>query len=156
MHFTGLDHVGFTVSDLDRSIAWYGELLGTEPTVRKIWERPYLGRIVGYPGCRIDVAVLPLPGTFLELIQYLDPPPQTGSMETFTVGNGHLCLITEDLAADYARLRGRAEFRSPEPVRVEWGPYEGGYICYLRDPDGITVELVQLPPGGPAFAEAAA
>jgi catechol 2,3-dioxygenase-like lactoylglutathione lyase family enzyme len=69
-------------------------------------------------------------------------------METFNVGNAHLSLVTSDLHALFERLEGRAELRSAAPVRIEWGPYEGGYAARIRDPDGITIELVQLPPGG--------
>jgi hypothetical protein len=48
----------------------------------------------------------------------------------------------------FERLRGRAELRSADPVLIEWGPYEGGYAARVRDPDGITIELVQPPEGG--------
>ena len=70
-------------------------------------------------------------------------------METFNVGNGHLCLVTEDIHLDFERLRGIAEFRDPEPTQIPWGPYQGGWACYLRDPDGISIEILQAPPGGP-------
>ena len=52
----------------------------------------------------------------------------------------------------YARLRPLgARFRSDGPVEIPWGPYRGGRACYLRDPDGISIELIELPPGGPRF-----
>lgn len=152
MTFRKLDHVGFAVSDLDRSVAWYTRFLGLEPMLRKTWDVEYLGRIVGYPGCTIECAIWRLPNdTLLELIQYLDPPAGRVDMETFNAGNAHLCLITEDLDRDFERLRGHAEFRSAEPVDIPWGPYEGGRVCYLRDPDGISVELMEEPAGGPRF-----
>jgi hypothetical protein len=47
------------------------------------------------------------------------------------------------------RAAGHDTFRSPEPVVIPWGPYKGGRACYLRDPDGISIELMELPPGGP-------
>ena len=72
-------------------------------------------------------------------------------MESYNAGNAHLCLATEDLAGEFARLRGRVKFRDPEPVAIPWGPYRGGWACYLRDPDGISIELMQPPPGGPAI-----
>jgi catechol 2,3-dioxygenase-like lactoylglutathione lyase family enzyme len=152
MVFTGLDHIGFSVSDLDRSVAWYTDFLGESPMMRKVWEVEYVSRIVGYPNCRMECAFWNLPGgTVLELLHYLEPAPGSVDMESYNAGNGHLCLVTEDLAADFARLRGRVQFRDPEPVEIPWGPYAGGWACYLRDPDGISVELMQLPPGGPAF-----
>ena len=69
-------------------------------------------------------------------------------METYNVGNAHLSFVTDDLHQTFERLRGHAELRSAEPVAIEWGPYEGGYAARVRDPDGITIELVQLPAGG--------
>jgi len=152
--YPALDHIGFAVGDLDRSCRFYTLLLGDEPILRKVWERGYVGSIVGYPETTMDVAIYKLPnGTFLELIQYLAPPPGRVDMETYNAGNGHLCLVTEDIDADYARLDGQAQFRSPAPIEIPWGPYKGGRVCYLRDPDGISVELMQQPPGGPNFED---
>jgi hypothetical protein len=39
-----------------------------------------------------------------------------------------------------------------EAVEIPWGPYAGGKACYLRDPDGISIQLMQFAPGGPNFA----
>jgi lactoylglutathione lyase len=152
MNFSAVDHIGFAVSDVDRSSDFYTLLLGEEPFLRKVWEVGYVGGIVGYPETSIDVAMFRLPPDgALELVQYLAPPPGRVDMETYNAGNCHLCLVTEDIEGDYERLRGHAEFRSPEPIDIPWGPYKGGRVCYLRDPDDISVELMQQPPGGPNF-----
>lgn len=147
--FGGLDHVGFTVADLDRSIAWYTTFLDAPPLLRRTWDDEYIGRIVGYRDTTLDCAFWTLPGgALLELIQYVEPEPGAVDMETRNVGNGHLCLQVADLRAEYARLRGHVAFRSEEPVEIPSGPYRDGLACYLRDPDGITVELIEPPPGG--------
>ena len=88
-------------------------------------------------------------GTILELLEYHHPDPETVDTETYNVGNAHLCLVVDDLDAEFERLHGRAVFRHPEPVEIPWGPYKGGKACYLRDPDGISIELLESPPGGP-------
>jgi catechol 2,3-dioxygenase-like lactoylglutathione lyase family enzyme len=152
MIYPALDHVGFAVSDLDRSSQFYTALLGEEPFLRKIWDVPYLGEFVGYPGATLDAAFWHLPnGVVLELLQYLDPSPGTVDMETYNAGNAHLCLQTDDLAAEFQRLADITVFRCDHPVDIPFGPYKGGRVAYFRDPDGITIELIQLPPGGPAF-----
>jgi catechol 2,3-dioxygenase-like lactoylglutathione lyase family enzyme len=47
--FSALDHVGITVSDMDRSIEFYSLLLGEEPMFRETWnDIEYVGRVVGY------------------------------------------------------------------------------------------------------------
>ena len=150
MRYTALDHIGFSVTDLDRSIDFYNLLLGEEPILRKVWDVEYVSRILGYPKVKLDAAFWRLPGgTILELLEYVEPGPGQVDMETYNAGNAHLCLVTEDMDADFARLRGHAELRSEDPIEIPWGPYEGGRAAYLRDPDGISIELIELPPGGP-------
>ncbi len=150
MSFHAVDHVGFTVSNLDRSIEFYTLLLNQPPIARKTWDVEYLGRISGYPQIKVEAAFWSLPGgLILELIEYHRPEGTQVDMETHNAGNGHIAFVTDDLQHDFARLSGRVHFRSAAPVRIEWGPYEGGWAGRLRDPDGITVELIQHPPGGP-------
>jgi catechol 2,3-dioxygenase-like lactoylglutathione lyase family enzyme len=143
------DHVGYTVADLDRSVEFWSYLLQREPKARKTWDVPYLGRIQGYEDLTVEAAFFDLPGGLtLELIRYHNPTHETVDMETYNVGNAHLSFVTHNLHQTFERLRGRAELRSTDPVMIEWGPYEGGYAARVRDPDGITIELVQLPEGG--------
>ncbi len=147
MLFSGLHHVGFTVPSLDRSIPFYTRLLGVEPTARVLLDdQEFVGRCVGYPGVKIEAAFFPLPGgAVLELLQYHNPAPGTVDMETYNTGNAHLGLLTDDIHADVERLRGHVELRHPEPVEIPSGPFKGGWGLYLRDPDGITIEFLQLP-----------
>ncbi len=148
-----LHHVGFTVGDMDRSVQWYRLLLQAEPLSRGMFDRPYIASMVGYPGCRMECTYFPLaPSGMLELVQYLEPATIDVDLATYAVGNGHLCLEVADLDVEYRRLAGHAEFRSPAPVEITHGPNRGGRGCYLTDPDGITVQLMQRPaappPGG--------
>jgi catechol 2,3-dioxygenase-like lactoylglutathione lyase family enzyme len=150
--FAGLDHVGFAVCDLDRSVAWYTELLQRPPRLRKVWDVEYVGRVVGYPGWRMECAYWELAdGSTLELIEYLEPRPGRVDMEPRNAGNAHLCLITADLRSEFERLRGHARFRHPEPIEIPWGPYAGAVTCYAVDPDGILIQLMQPPARGRAL-----
>ena len=79
----------------------------------------------------MDCAIWRLPNnTLLELIQYIAPPPARVDMETYNVGNAHLCLETEDIEVDYARLRGHASSvvgAGRDPV----GPLQGRAVCAI-------------------------
>lgn len=154
MPLTGLDHVGVSVASLERSIPLYTFLLGTEPVTRRVWHADsdeFVGQIVGYCGLELEGATWLLPGgVVFELLQYRDPAQARVDMETYNVGNTHLGLATDDIWAEFERLREHFVFRNPEPVRIPVGPAQGGWAVYMRDPDGITIELVQPPPAAPA------
>ena len=78
-HFRALDHVGYAVTDLDRSIAFYETLLGVPLLMRKRWDVPYVGDIVGYAGLVLDGAFFQLPnGVILELLEYRTPEAGRG------------------------------------------------------------------------------
>ena len=150
-------HVGFTVSDLDRSVAFYSALLGQGPHFRRRYDEPYISEIIGYPGCSLEIALFRLPGTEveLELLRYYEPPPGRVDLETYNAGNAHLCLTVDDWDAAYARLQGLgAAFRHDAPVRQTAGEFEGSATVYLRDPDGITIELYEPVPT-PSLSEGA-
>jgi catechol 2,3-dioxygenase-like lactoylglutathione lyase family enzyme len=144
----GIHHTGYTVADLDRSLDFYQGLLGFELVARQDKQGGYLGEIVGYPDAHVKMAHLRVPGSghVLELFEYVAPAggaPGAG-FEPPNVGTSHLCLLTDDLPSLYEHLvsEGVTTFVSP-PVLVDTGINTGGYGLYLRDPDGIPVELFQ-------------
>jgi catechol 2,3-dioxygenase-like lactoylglutathione lyase family enzyme len=143
-----LHHTGFTVADLDRSLAFYRDLLEFEVVLEQEKQGGYLGAIVGYPEAHVRQAHLRAPGSAhrLELFQYLSPAPEQRPLEPRQVGPTHVCLVVEDLPAVYDRLSaaGVDSWFSP-PVEVDTGANRGGLALYLRDPDGIILELYQPP-----------
>lgn len=146
----GIHHTGYTVSDLDRSLGFYRDLLGLEVVATQEKKAGYLAAIVGYPDAHVRMAHLRVAGSehVVELFEYLAPAGggHPRSLEPCDVGTSHLCLLVDDLPSLYARLlaAGVDTFVSP-PVEVDTGINAGGYALYLRDPDGIPVELFQPP-----------
>lgn len=152
MALSAVNHVGFAVAEIERSVRFYTALLQSPPYFRERYDVPYIGRMVGYPGAIQEAAFFDLPGErdlFLELIEYVEPPAATVSMEAYNAGNAHLCLGCADLDAEYERLRGidGIAFRSENPVASDYGVYSGARGLFLRDPDEITIQLVEIPAG---------
>jgi catechol 2,3-dioxygenase-like lactoylglutathione lyase family enzyme len=144
-----IDHAGITVADLERSLAFYHGLLGFD--VQATFERDTedIGRIVGYPGASLKIAMLHIPGgaVRLELLQYVTPEGAAGPHETCDPGVGHICFVVDDVQGAYDRLAAAGiDVRSDGPVEITQGPHRGALVLYLRDPDGYTVELSQPAP----------
>lgn len=139
-------HVGVTVRDLGRAVAFYSAFLGVEPEVAKIYDSPYTSDQVGYPNAVLDIAIFRIPESDLrlELIQYLQPVGTPVDTETNNPGTWHVCFGSTSLDDDFDRLVGLgATPRSGRPVLITSGPNEGKRVAYLRDLDGLTIELIQ-------------
>ena len=139
-------HHSFTVSDMDRSIRFYRDLLGLEliqDAVRADLES--YDRIVGYKNVDLRIVMLRERegGFILELIQYRNPSGKTRELQNYYVGSSHVSFVVDDLDAEYKRLAvAGVRFNSP-PVEIIRDGKLVGRALYLFDPDGITVELDQ-------------
>jgi catechol 2,3-dioxygenase-like lactoylglutathione lyase family enzyme len=143
---TGCDHIGIQVRDLERSVHFYEGALGFVCTSRFTKDEPYVQRVVGYhPDVILDIAMLAIPGTDveLEILRYrgvdgtpVDPAPANP-------GTAHFCLFVDDLGAIYERLSSDGVEFVSEPQTATAGPIAGQRLVYMKDPDGIRVELVE-------------
>lgn len=141
-----LNHVGFTVSDLDRALSFYRDLLGLEVLWERVYEEDYVRTLLAYPTLKLRCAYLKLPGSaiHLELLEYQNVPRANVDMHVANPGNAHLCLEVNNLQALFERLKGAGiEFLSP-PTTSTAGYYKGAETVYLRDTDGISLQLVEL------------
>lgn len=141
------NHTGATVSNLARSIRFYEEMFGFEVVMRQQKSGGYLGRIIGIPEAEVRMAQLRLPsgGHVLELFEYISPKLASRSVDPTTIGFTHLCLAVEGLQALHSRLSKKGCESISEPVRIDTGANAGGLGVYLRDPDGIIIELFESP-----------
>jgi lactoylglutathione lyase len=148
MTVVGAWHTGFQVEDLDRSLEFYGGLLGLEVVWRREIDVDYIQTLVGYPGLNLHQALLRIPGTdhTLELLDYRNVPRTAVDPQTANPGTAHICLYVDDLASMYEELVAKGvEFVSP-PVSPTTGPNVGRLAVYMKDPDGIRIELLSLEP----------
>ena len=147
---TGVRHGGITVSDLDRSLAFYRDLLGLELLWRRLYEEPAILEIVGVPEATgLEIAMLRVPGgeVDVELIEYQGLERRSGSSPPSHHGTGHFCVFVREIEALHAELAAKGvRFRSDGPVEMTGGPNKGGKSLYSLDPDGYIFEFHERPP----------
>ncbi len=139
-------HYGFTVSDLDRSVAFYRDLLGLE--LVRVSERsnlPSYDAILGYPDVKLRIAILQHPGSvlLLELIQYVNPRGQAREQENRFVGAAHVAFEVDDVDAVYAELNAAGGGAISPPTDVVRDGVRVARAMYALDPDGISIEMFQ-------------
>ena len=148
---SGFFHGGIAVSDMERSLAFYRDLLGLEVhfdvTLDAVdYVRAALG--IGMRDCRIVYLRVPgSEGIFVELLEYHGTDArQTPEPRPWDPGTGHLCLHVTDAQAllDQAIMAGHPT-RSTRVATIPLGPNRGARAAWLIDPDGYHIELFQRP-----------
>ena len=144
--------VGMTVADMDRSLAFYSNVLSFEKVSDVEVSGEAYERLQGVFGLRLRVVRLRLGDEFIELTEYLTPrgrpiPPDSRSNDRWFQ---HVAIIVSDMDRAYTWLRQyRVQHASSGPQRLpDWNPNAGGIRAfYFKDPDGHNLEILQFPPG---------
>lgn len=151
MSIQNVDHINIVVSDLERSVRFYTEVLGFQETRRATLQGEWVETIVGLKGVHAKVAYVVAPGgePRLELLQYLSPAGDSipGCSAPNTIGLRHIAFRVADIEATCARLREAGVEPFSDPVIVPAGvvAHDAGekVLCYFLDPDGVLLELAE-------------
>jgi lactoylglutathione lyase len=149
MQVRRIHHTGFTVASLDRSLAFYRDVLGFDVVAQQFGTADYLGSVTGFPGLQMKLAFVKASGEddhILELLEYVTHPGEPNPPETNRPGNGHICIVVDNIHASYRELRDQGVWFVNEPTLVTSGVNRGAYEAYFRDPDGFSLELYQAAP----------
>lgn len=152
MSVAGLDHPGLIVGNLERSIAFYCDLLGLRLLGTVEDASPQARRITGYANARLRIADLACAnGDLIELIEYVEPRRPARRLEPYDIGVSQVGLRVADIAAVHRRLVAALVVVRSDPVTIA-APgiiWDGVRAFYALDPDGRTVELIEWPAGPP-------
>lgn len=141
-----------TVDDLDRSVAFFTDVLGFEKTFEAEVATEQWERWSGVFGARVRVARLRLGSETLELHDYLAPRGRPYPYDTRAndLWFQHVAIVVSDMDRAYARLREHGvEHAStgPQTLPPSIPAAAGIRAFYFRDPDGHFLELLEFPPG---------
>jgi len=142
------DHTGITVSSLERSVAFWRDVLGFDFSHTAHQTGEVAQEITGVAGAEIKLAVLKGPGGHkIELLEYLAPPDRKRQTDRrpCDVGHVHVALIVNDLEAILQKIAASGWKAAGQPQTLKSGPNAGKRVVYVRDPDGTTIEFMQPP-----------
>jgi lactoylglutathione lyase len=122
----GLIHTCYRIGDIDRSVAFYNAL-GFEEVGRMPIRDEAVNVFMNIPGDG-DMPKLELTYNF--------------GVEEYEIGSGygHIAITADDLDATLARLGDQGIEPEKPPYNVVQG---GSRICFVRDPDGYRIELIE-------------
>jgi catechol 2,3-dioxygenase-like lactoylglutathione lyase family enzyme len=137
-----MNHVGISVSSLERSIEFYRTGLDMEVLVQGAFAGHEYETVLGLKGATGRVALLKAADMQLELFEFSHPAPKAGDPQRPVCDHGitHFCVEVADIAGEYERLKAAgASFHCP-PLNF----FGAATATYGRDPDGNVFELLQL------------
>ncbi|MFL5844769.1 MAG: VOC family protein [Solirubrobacteraceae bacterium] len=123
-----LIHTCYRIGDIDRSVSFY-EALGFEEVGRMPIRDEAINVFMGLPG----------DGPRLELTY-------NHGVDSYEMGTGynHIAVTVDDMTGTLERLAGVGI----EPEKPPYSIREGGsLLCFVRDPDGYRIELIERDPG---------
>ena len=140
----GIHHVSVTVSDIDKALPFYVDLLG----LKLLYIRENVGgketsRGLGVERAKMRIAVLNAGEDTVELIQYIAPKGRPYDRRPCDIGNMHIAFKVNDIKKKYDELvKKGVKFNAP-PIEIRGGKMKGWLWTYFNDSDGAQLELVE-------------
>ena len=142
-------HVGLTVSDMERSKAFYRDILGLEFKGEILMEGRETEEMFQKKGCRARVAYLNGSDNYgmppVELIQFLNTEIKKQPADLFASSVSELCFYTDDIDGTYENLvkQGVCCLSEPQSFDFTSAGFGKSRAFYFKDPDGIILEMMQ-------------
>lgn len=141
-----LDHIALTVSDLDRSLRFYCDMLGlVEGSAHDLYGEN-ISKMAAKDRVRMKVVRLicpETPGVQIDLQQYLEPKGRQSDSKLGDIANSHFCVTVGDIDEAYKNLQAQGVQFVSAPVEFDLDA-EGKIGCvFFLDPDGYVLEMTE-------------
>lgn len=137
-----LHHMGLTVADLERSRRFYVDVVGMREELCMDVASAAFDRLMDAQGLAIRFCYLVLGPLRLQLIEYTrggDPEPL--ALAHNRIGNPHLSIAVDDVAATFEAIRARGDVRIVSGIVTQAHGSLRADSFYVLDPDGVQVEF---------------
>lgn len=135
-------HFGIVVSDIEKSLKFYRDLLGFQIKIDALEEGPFIDTILGFNHAKVrTVKMATDDGNLIELLWYQSPKgKKMENKEIFDIGASHPAFTIENLDNEYQRLKKNGvQFIAPPQI----SPDKKAKVAFCYDPDGVPIELVE-------------
>ncbi|HKP23379.1 MAG TPA: VOC family protein [Dongiaceae bacterium] len=141
---TGFNHTSFTVADMGKSVRFWTEMLGFKAASVSPREGDWQATVTGVPNASLMVAHLYGYGHHVEFIQYLSGATDGAPPQPSLAGAAHVCLEVDDIVRTWRELLAGGATGQGKIASVKSGPVDSCLAGYIRDPNGIIIELLEL------------
>ncbi len=138
-----MNHVSFTVSNLQNSIDFYQNVLGLELVSLAERDEEFSSAVTGIQGAKMNIAYMRIANCAVELIEYTGAQGTRLDTLTNNIGSAHVCFNVKNFDEWMIRLKdNQVRFRG-ELCLAPAGPNKGKRVCYCMDNDGNNLEFME-------------
>ena len=139
---TTVNHISFTVSDLNASVKFYNEVLGLRLLDVSERDPAFSEKATGIKKAHLKIAYLSGNNCSVELVQYMSPKGKKIDTSTCNVGSAHVCFNVDNFKDFIEKLKRNNVKLTNEPQMIPGGPNKGKLMVYAKDPDSNNLEFI--------------
>ena len=136
-------HTGIVVSDMDKSLKFYRDLLRLKPVIDFEEKGEFIDSVLGGSGIQVRmVKMVADDGGMVELLHYISHPmTRAKDNKLYEIGPTHMAFTVDSIDETYARLSAAGVPFNSQPVVAPDGKAR---LAFCQDPDGTFLELVEM------------
>ena len=137
-------HIGITVTNMERSLNFYRDLLGLTIERNMNESGKYIDNMLSMKDVQVNTVKMSANDkgpTLIELLEFKSHPQQPNHIDISEIGASHAAFTVDDLDKTYEEFTAAGvKFNAPP----QYSPDGFAKVTFCHDPDGTQIELVQV------------